>query len=1709
MGRLLPWRLVAVPLLAAAAAVAIWGVALAVPAWQSPRRIARVLLPVAKIERASSVQVVIRQPDPPDRSVAVADFVTVLADVTAAGDSPVAVSIQWHDADRRRGIESMDPAVGEQPPPGTAIPFTGTIPAGSAPLRYRLLAGDAETLWHTLTPVPRPQLRGIEAIIEGPSYAAVEPRRRRFEPLPPGVPVTGQPDRWTIEAIAGSRVTVIATFDQPVLRARGTLVEGLATGPSDLLDGETIGSDQIQWRVPIERDGQFRIAATSAVTGLDNPFLTPIWLRAIQDGPPTIRWRKPAGSLAIVSPDAALDWTGEVYDELPVDLVAQQVLGPVAAVLERPLRRVADDPPSTRPVDNQPVASVVPVGWDMADPLAGTAGWTAATPFDPGTRVRTRLVAVDRAGQRGYSSWVDVLIAGQSVDPDRYERPKRLADAVLPAAAWMDEVIVQCDLRRTRYGKPAEGDTNGLPPGWIEADEMARRWETIRGPLRQSNDAAGLTGWLGDYDPQLVDQTALLIRLGSAAATGLQRLDAAAKAWTGDGPLAGVADRADAPRMLVGRAVDARRDAEAGQKLAPTILHLAIGRVLQRDLAAAAASLQPLVGDQAVFVHDDGTGLIDLAIAQMAQTESMADPLSSQFGEPAARLHRQLWSSLADASRRAGEVAHQWRTEGGGEKNEGIEKLRGVIETLRHAIVHQTIESRSNSHLVAAQKADPMAAAAVTAAIAAPGSVIDRRVRVIQSKAVTGNSFDDAIGALYDQSIAGLERRFDDARLVEQRRVAPEVVAVSDRQLLQMVAAHLRKETSVERFDPRWTTFSRAASGLLAATEVLRTTESLADLAAAERYDHDPISMRVDRPVQIDRIATSLSAAVPVLQDNDLGWEMIRSIADARYGPAMNRATDWISRRRWSGDPPVPAAAALDQVVAVYREASSVVTDRAVRARRALRDLLPSVQQLAQAAAADVREQKQSADDSSLPPSVEQLADRLLNEADSASDASETIDPETIDPETIDPETIDPETIDPEAIDAAAALSALTPAIDAAQSSPPADRDDAAEQLAQTLDRIAQLDAQPPDSDAAREIRDSLTAASPPPPPANTPDAESLTRRMDQDAAMRAEMQKLAADAVAAAAAALAETADQEQSLRESIEQADVAEQTRQQDWQQSMRHLAREIRAVDQGLVRAAKEAAQVNVRESGSGAAAPIAEAIEQARQQLDQARQQAESVRHDQTLRQQFEDAAGSVASAIKQAGQTLRDAADQADVMTNRELPNDDRQKNVLKEMQRLQRNKENEWLRQLGRQVTDAESDKRNADRAATEAGRQASQRQDQLAKAKKSAAAKADDADRQRRVAEAKEQSQIADAKAQATAAVAESVDQRLEQTRQRLKEQKAIGLVDLDVKNPAAAMISQQADRAAGHLDQVRRSLGEVAKEIEASPAPVAPASKAVRLAETQQRLADAVRRTADELATAAKTTAQLNQPEQAASIERQAGEVRQIADQPMGQAAKSLGQSSESTQADAQLKRSAEQLRQAADEAARSAGELNPSANDRPGEGSTTADREASAANPSSMSAQNAAQMLDQMRRAEASGQPAGSPTSSIARGRQATQQQAAAMRRRAELAAAMAGQLAGQLAAGDPTGPPSTTPSTAMSEPSGPPTEAAGGGVGAGEGSGEIPAPGGAPGRAEVDPDWAKLRDRSTDPTRGVDSINLPPGYREAAAAYFEAIAAESGR
>ena len=424
IGELLPLELVRRWLVSGGAVTALCVALMFVPSAQFGRRFARAALPGFAIERASHTKVTIIEPSPPSRYVAQRDAVGVIVEVQNA--EPDDVMLHWQSADGTSGETVMTPrldagefqpganpltaqvSAGESEPLTSGGRFAANLSVGSVPMQYRITAGDAVTLWHELTPLPRPQVLQFEKRYVFPKYAKLDDR-------------TAEEEHGDLKALQGTTAEVTVTFDQPVENAMIRFgVRGTQTAMEPVDDSGT----RYMTRISIKTSGQYQVDATSVRSGLNNPFSPTNMISPVLDTPPVIRWGKDVESSQLVSALDVIDLAALVMDDLPLETVNQQVRVNSDALKSYSL-----------PIDVANRKIELDWDWDLLNRL-GEGSDTAK--LKAGDVVHTRLVAIDRKGTRTESEVIEFLIADDGFDADRHEFLEPLAAEMQQVIQWAE-----------------------------------------------------------------------------------------------------------------------------------------------------------------------------------------------------------------------------------------------------------------------------------------------------------------------------------------------------------------------------------------------------------------------------------------------------------------------------------------------------------------------------------------------------------------------------------------------------------------------------------------------------------------------------------------------------------------------------------------------------------------------------------------------------------------------------------------------------------------------------------------------------------------------------------------------------------------------------------------------------------------------------------------------------------------------------------------------------------------------------------------------------------------------------------------------------------------------------------------------------------------------------------------------------------------------
>lgn len=433
VGNLLPFGLVRRWLLSGFGIASFCVALMFIPSAQFGRRFARAALPGFAIERASKTKVTIIEPSPPSGYVAERDAVGVV--VRVKGADPDDVMLHWRSADGSAGESLMTPRLdasdylpGQTTGPASGINealgadesisvdserlggrFAANLSVGSVPIQYRITAGDAITLWHELTPLPRPRAVRFEKRYRLPAYALLDDR-------------VADEEHGDLKALQGTTAEVTVTFDQPV---ENPVIRFGVRGARSEMEAVDDSGTKFLARVSIKTSGQYQVDATSVRSGLNNPFSPTNMITPVLDTPPIIRWSSETKPSQLVSSLDVIELAAVAADDLPLERVVQEVQVNEERFKSYPLEIEVPDRKLS-----------LAWSWDMMNRL-GTSSNTKQ--LSAGDLVKTRLVAIDRRGTRTESELIEFLIAGEGFDADRHEFLQSFSVQVSNVIRWADQ----------------------------------------------------------------------------------------------------------------------------------------------------------------------------------------------------------------------------------------------------------------------------------------------------------------------------------------------------------------------------------------------------------------------------------------------------------------------------------------------------------------------------------------------------------------------------------------------------------------------------------------------------------------------------------------------------------------------------------------------------------------------------------------------------------------------------------------------------------------------------------------------------------------------------------------------------------------------------------------------------------------------------------------------------------------------------------------------------------------------------------------------------------------------------------------------------------------------------------------------------------------------------------------------------------------------
>lgn len=439
---ILPWGAISKHLWSSVTAIALVLLACFIPSAKFPERLARAMLPFVSFPRPSTVQIAILEPNLKALSVPSDQILSFAIEVTGGSPTDAFLEIiesgpnlnstdNSNSVDKRQGLKMS--RVSELP-----LRFAVTTPISDRSLSFRFQSGDAETVWRTMTPMPRPKAIAFHSEVEPPAYTQM-PKE------------TASNLRGDLRVLKGSRVKVDIDVNQPLSDASMEL-EFPETGKREtlMLRREKVtasialvpgAKQRLTTEFDIERDATYQVRLVSEFEyqgrHIENTFSPRYRIDAIEDSSPTIDWsantraiwgeqQPKANQVFLVAPDELIGLSAVVSDNLPVQSFSHEASvnrGPWITVHEELTRSklLADEF-----ADNRADSSFSKAIREQSNWTWDLIGLAASS----GDLLTTRITAVDRKGNKASSPTLQFSLAAVGFDRDRHKSMVKRSELV-------------------------------------------------------------------------------------------------------------------------------------------------------------------------------------------------------------------------------------------------------------------------------------------------------------------------------------------------------------------------------------------------------------------------------------------------------------------------------------------------------------------------------------------------------------------------------------------------------------------------------------------------------------------------------------------------------------------------------------------------------------------------------------------------------------------------------------------------------------------------------------------------------------------------------------------------------------------------------------------------------------------------------------------------------------------------------------------------------------------------------------------------------------------------------------------------------------------------------------------------------------------------------------------------------------------------------
>lgn len=1535
---LLPLRLLARWLLSSVAILLLLAVLMSLPDPRFRTLAARAMLPGANIDRVSRIHVDILQPTPSSVTIAKDETVAVIVEISGGEVSEVILETFTPDGSQRQSMRSR-----------TDTEFAVNVHVADDSIQYRILAGDAVTKRHTIIAKGRPQVVSFHKTFRFPEYSELPDR-------------TLSETNGDLLALQGTQAVLDLELDQEVSTAELRID---SSSSEDVVTIPLTPNDSGHWSVslPIDESAIYKVHLVSSETGFENIFSPRYEIRPLPDLLPRAGFVDQQETNLLLPPNDILALQGMAEDDLPLVSLQQEISVNGREWLAVPLQ----------------VTSVVHESEADADPPFGlgqryglTSGWTwdlLDLKLKTGDQITTRLVAVDKKGNRGESVPLRIVVSAPDFDPQRhvqteakaavYDRLTELATVTAEHKTTAHQIIKRL---RDERGRPAEqqrvAEEIALDQTNVRelADDIRVTTEELFGEIQIITRS--MPNGADAYDLELVGRVISRLhhehsRTPDYLLTAMQQTD---------------------DEKVIRRDLDQLK--QAFERIADDAKNAAyhFRHLISHDLGAAVAlDLDALLRQQQLVVDSPTQNwerLVRQETVVVNQLQIIDRLVSKQRHRLQGHLHSQF-GQLAEWSRQRIE-----QLERAMESEDKLNELQKISKTLHRELSERQRMDVADGGLAERLNQSRREFDHRSGTLSEPLTHTAKATREENRLTADAGLAEDSTNAaqLTKQALRYVAEvdlkhhptldQLRSRRTLVQARLDGDPQFAADAGLTQRAVTSLlnqhRQGAPQESVVP--TAFGEIAPAyriLEAGCDLKNVRRCLDNLIQLERWDSQELKGKIDHPRQWDVVYKGFEQAINKLRSARVDNETMGRLDQVRKSSPAQEAGRKLTKRRWQREDLVGAASDLVEFRDQMRPPSYEVEAAMAAARAIIAKYAPTIPQMAQQAAEQLRQ---------LEAQTTDVADAI----EQAAEQSETTSKPSPTPDEDKPQLADlqqqQERINEQLDDLIEALiedANAQDVMDEEQRERARDADDsiaivqepakrmnealakaeettesqqqaqelahAAEQqerTAQALEQVSEhfnrLDQGLDVSESREELRqqeremgiarqmdqryDDVERLADTAEQAPETLMQELESELSQNPAMREALSEISQNAVQEAKNALQDAAEREQEFQRGNERSD--EQLLQQKRQltQDLRELGSDAAQLSQQLLAQARTAA--------SQAKTPEAQKqFEQTQQRLNDAADAARDA-SDNELQKDLSAKAKQVQNAIKEASETLAEAEKQSAAARTEEIHANEKDRQNARKNLESQRKRFNDQRKRSA----DSKAQQKQRDEQRTKGNLQNSERslkktEQQLQQAQKQLKSKPEDRGRERNVQQAESRVQQAQRKVDTAKQQQLQALQDRNEARDKRNQMNAIPQPPLDAKNPAAQLAASFAEEAAKKADELNQRAEELASRSNNTETPLPTESQLAWAKEQQERLTQGVRETSENVARAARHERRLESATLAEALQDAADNIEQVAEgeaataeQRLADAAESARASRESGQPNDQLQRQGE---------------------------------------------------------------------------------------------------------------------------------------------------------------------------------------------------------